>query len=328
MRLIKKYALSTCIIVSFSISLPAQTTIELIASRDVSLGYHDNYNSANRNYGNAQQNAAYYIPGFIGGINSNRALIDFDLSSVPSGAVILKATLNLYAFKNYPAETMVSNGHFGNNTSYFKRVTSNWDEYEATWNMQPQTTTENQVVLHQSIDANEDYIDIDITDLVIDMVNKPDESFGFLLGLMQESEYANLSFYSKEGTDSSKYPVLKITFQLEEEIIPDPIEPPSDIIDEENIGTIPPIPEIPVDPGDFDFIIYPNPGRKLLKIEFNNRDRKRILIYTMEGKIIFSTDSEELIYELGVRDLAPAVYFIRCSNEQKTITKKYVKMAR
>jgi len=323
-----KTILLTYAFISLSGILTAQTSIALKASRDVSLGYHDNYNSENRNYGDAIQNAAYYIPGFTGGINSNRALIDFDLTSVPPEAVILKATLSLFAFKNYPPQTMVSNGHFGKNSSYLRRVTSSWDENTTTWNTQPQATTENQVILHQSIDPDEDYIDIDVTALVIDMINNPDESKGFLLGLIQENEYANLSFHSKEGTDSSLHPVLKITFQPEEETTPDPIEPPSEIIDEEDIGLIPPMPENPVGPDNFDFIIYPNPGRKKLKIEFNNRGQKHILIYTMEGKILFSTDSDELIYELGVRDLAPAVYFIRCSNEQKTITKKYVKMAR
>ena len=77
----------------------AQTSVTLIASKDAAIGYHDGTNTANNNYGNAIQNAAYAIPSVAqsGGLNVNRALIDFNLSTIPVGATILSAKLNLYA---------------------------------------------------------------------------------------------------------------------------------------------------------------------------------------------------------------------------------------
>jgi hypothetical protein len=333
-----KYFLIAYIFVSFSIILSAQTTIKLNVSRDVALGYHDNYNTANRNYASAIQNASYYIPGFIGGINCNRALIDFDLSSVPKGAKIVEAKLSLFAFKNYPEGTLVANGHFGENASYLRRVVSTWNEYTATWNNQPITTTENQVVLPKSNHATEDYLNIDVTALVIDMIEKPTESHGLMLGLIQEEEYANLSFHSNDGPDSSKHPVLQIVFQINVVFPTDPSKPveprkpvepdQSNTSDQEEIGSVPQLPTTPNDSSDFNFKIYPNPGRKVLKIEFNDDESKHIKMYTMEGKIIFSQDSNELIHEIVVWELAPAIYYIQCSNGNKTITRKYVKMVR
>ena len=71
----------------------AQTSVTLIASKDAAIGYHDGTNTANNNYGNAIQNAAYAIPSVAqsGGLNVNRALIDFNLSTIPVGATILSA---------------------------------------------------------------------------------------------------------------------------------------------------------------------------------------------------------------------------------------------
>ncbi len=333
-----KCHLLVVLIACLSGGLSAQTTREFPASRDVALGYHDFYNTANNNYGNALQNGAYYIPGHLGGINSNRAMIDFDLSSIPSGAVISKATLNLYAYTDYPEQTMAKDGHFGDNESFLRRITTAWDEYTAIWNMQPQTTLENQVILARSNYGDEDYVNIDVTSMIIDILKNPSESHGFMLGLMQEKEYANLSFHSKEGSDSTKYPVLKVVYQYEQDPDdPDDTDPndtdpneddPSDPSDDEDIGAIPQEPEIPVNPHDFNFIIYPNPGRKMLTIEFTDGESKHIKIYTLEGKILFSQDTKAIIKEIVVRDLAPGVYFIQCNNEVKSIIRKYVKMAR
>ena len=80
-----------------SLSLNAQTTINLTPEYDAAIGYHDTYSTSGNNYGTATQNAAYSIPGTRGGVNNNRALIKFDLSGIPNGSNIISAKLDLYA---------------------------------------------------------------------------------------------------------------------------------------------------------------------------------------------------------------------------------------
>jgi len=158
----------------------SQNTIVLTATRDLSIAYHDNYPTENTNYEGAFQTAGFVIPGYQGGINSNRGLIDFDLSDIPSGSTITSAKLNLYALgPGVITTTDLSNGHVGQNSSYLRRITSNWNANTATWNNAPSYTTSNQVTLAQSTSASQDYLDIDVAALVQDMIDNPTQSFGF-----------------------------------------------------------------------------------------------------------------------------------------------------
>ncbi|MCB0395308.1 MAG: DNRLRE domain-containing protein [Flavobacteriales bacterium] len=131
-----------------------QTTVSIIADYDAAIGYHDNYNTANNNYGDAVQNPAYIIPGASGGLNENRASIHFDLSGIPNGATITSANLNLYALG--PVGTLP--GHTGqNNSALLQRVTQNWQDNTVSWNSQPTTTSQNEVTLPVSTSSVQDY---------------------------------------------------------------------------------------------------------------------------------------------------------------------------
>jgi hypothetical protein len=55
----------------------------------------------------------------------NRALIHFDLSSIPSGATIDSTTLRLFLYENIGGTDKTQNIH---------RVTESWTENGATWN--------------------------------------------------------------------------------------------------------------------------------------------------------------------------------------------------
>ncbi len=190
----------------------AQITVSITANRDAAIGYHDTYPTENSNYGTVDQSAAFISPGTSGGINSGRGLIDFDLSLIPSGTVIIDAKINLYALvgMNHPELDL---GHLGNNASYLRRVTSAWNELAVTWNTAPTYTTNNEVILPQSTTADQDYLDIDVTDLVQDMLDNPATSHGFWLGLVDEQlPTRGLLFCSLDQGDPTKYPVLEITY--------------------------------------------------------------------------------------------------------------------
>lgn len=188
-----------------------QTTIVLTPDRDAALGYHDNYNTSNNNYGTAIQGATFCIPGASGGYNKNRAVIHFDLSTIPANATVISATMNLYA--TGPLGTL--QGHTGtNNSAYLQRITSSWTEMGVTWNTQPTYTTTNQVTLPASTSSTQDYLNINVLALVQDMINNPGSSDGFLLQLVNDVNTNALLFYSRDCGIPAKVPQLSITYMV------------------------------------------------------------------------------------------------------------------
>lgn len=187
----------------------AQVTIHQVASKDAAIGYHENFNYGNTNYGDALQNAAYVIPGNYGGVNVNRALIYFDLSGIPVDAEILNAYINLYALG--PSGTL--NGHTGPvNEGLVLRVTQPWEEYTVTWNNQPDYTIQNQVLLPASISPVQDYTQIEITSLLKDIFSGP--NYGILIRLIDESPVNALMFKSLNTNDPNGFPSIDVTYRI------------------------------------------------------------------------------------------------------------------
>lgn len=187
----------------------AQQTIHIKADYDAAIGYHDGYSTNQNNYGNAEYCGSYCYNGTHIGYNVNRALIHFDLSSIPQSAEIQSAYISLYG--HGPIGN--SQGHEGTaNTSYLKMVTESWNENTVTWDNQPTTSTDYIVTLHQSVNSTEDYINIEITDMVKAWYENQAQNFGVLMGLFNEVPTNSLVFCSTEYSDSNKYPVLKIVY--------------------------------------------------------------------------------------------------------------------
>ncbi len=189
----------------------AQVTVTLACSRDLALGFHDGAGTANINYGSAQQNAAFWIPSVMSssGTNGNRALIDFNLTSLPPNATVISASLNLYATGPYGTLP----GHVGNNnSSYLRRVTQSWQEFTTTWNTQPAATAVNQETLPQSTSSTQNYPNINVTALVQDMLANPGSSFGFQLRLVNEVNTNGLLFASKDHYNQALRPTLIVTY--------------------------------------------------------------------------------------------------------------------
>lgn len=188
----------------------SQTTDTLIANRDAGLTSHDGENSANNNYGYSPHISGFAIPGTTTGLLINRNLLGFDLSSIPANVIVDSAFIYLFA-TNENLFPQFQNGHFGNNSCYLRRVTSSWNEFLVTFNTAPTSTTQNQAILQASDSAYQDY-KIDVTNLLQDMIDNPNQSHGFILGLLDESPDKNLEFQSTNGSDTNKYPKLVITY--------------------------------------------------------------------------------------------------------------------
>ena len=145
-----------------------------------------------------------------------RSFIQFDLTSIPIEADIVSAKLSLY---NDPGNSIVlTNGEHSSltasNTSFISRVVEPWEEDVITWNNQPCYNTCNQVILKESTDPNQDYLDINVLEMVQDMVTNPTENYGFVLRLQTEIKYAVLIFASSDNVDSTNHPMLEVVYSV------------------------------------------------------------------------------------------------------------------
>lgn len=146
--------------------------------------------------------------------NTVRSLIKFDFSRIPVDARIDSVRLSLYSYNS------ISNGSHstrsGSNLCLLQKVVSEWDEELVTWNNQPQTTSQNQVVLSQTQNEVQHYIDIDVTQLLKDMIKDPSTNYGFMLKLETEEYYRRMLFGSSDNNDPSLHPKLVIYYSVEE----------------------------------------------------------------------------------------------------------------
>ena len=271
-------------LLSLSISTRAQVFVTLPVSFDSPVGYHDDYNTANQNFGNAAFIASFQIPGYHFGVNTNRGLMAFDLSSIPVGSTIISAKLNLYAYTDFTV-AVLQNGHCGNNQSKLSRITGNWSESMVTWNSQPTVSNVNEILLNQSSATNQDYLNINVANLVQDMVNNPTTSFGFRLALVDEVVTSSLAFCSKEFANSAKRPSLLVEYRL-----------PSSSVSEFKYAQ---------------FAMSPNPVENILHISFPNVAQNRLITcIDVQGKQVLQVNGENQEIELDLSSMASGIYTI------------------
>lgn len=269
-----------CLVASLSFS---QTTVTFYPSKDVSLGYHDNFNTANTNYEWAYQFAGYVIDGANGGYNKNRALIQFDLTSISTATIIDSAKLYFYHYEDYTVAPL-DQGHAGNNSCYLKKVSASWDEMSVTWNSQPNTTDVDMVTVPQSTSPTQDYV-IDLTVLTQYFISNPSMNNGLKFGLINEVLGNNLSFYSSNSIDSAKRPKLVVYYGGGQ----------TNDIDENTIS---------------DSKVYPNPVDNVLTVKSKNIES--VNVYDQTGKIVvraFNETHEEAL-KLDVSKLSSGNYIL------------------
>jgi len=150
---------------------------------------------------------------YNGDFGITRIVFNFDLSIIPDSSEIENAYLSLYY-----NPTCGHEGHGGSNESYLSRITSPWEENTVNWNNQPDITIQNQVLLPSSTSPDQDYINIDVTSLVIDMINNEENSHGFMLQLLNEDVYRSLIFASSDHPIENLHPKLEITLQCDSPI--------------------------------------------------------------------------------------------------------------
>jgi len=197
-----------------------------------------------------------------------RSLIDFDFNNMPQPIIrsgsgkpgILYAKLYLYAFPEASSEghSMLS----GSNECLLQRITSDWEENTVKWSNQPSVTTLNQVTITETNNENKDY-EIDVTQLIRDIFEYPEQSFGMMLKMKDENHYRRMTFASSDHPDPAKHPKLVICFDVSS--INEKDDPVANLLH-----------------------IYPNPSDKIITMEWiaDARDNGEIKIFDIQGKVI------------------------------------------
>ena len=159
----------------------------------------------------ADSNDLYIMAWTFSGGNpaSVRSYLEFDLGFLSPQAEILDAKLSLYYQVGIENPGLTN---YGDNQSYIRRVTSEWNERTITWNNQPQTTDENSTWMPSSSSPTQDYLDIDVTDLVRDIVADPENGHGFCIRLATEIEYRALCFATGDHVQTDLHPKLEIEY--------------------------------------------------------------------------------------------------------------------
>ncbi|UCB58099.1 MAG: PKD domain-containing protein [Thermoplasmatales archaeon] len=122
------------------------------------------------------------------------ALIWFDLSDIPSGAITSTVTLNLYYFDYWDTDPI------GRDISCYS-ITSNWDEYTTTFNNRPSYSST--ITSYATIPSAFGWVSWDVTDDVRDFVDGIKTNYGWWI--MDENYWGTGNipqqlYYSREGT--------------------------------------------------------------------------------------------------------------------------------
>jgi len=230
----------------------------------------------------------------------NRSFLKFNMAWIPKGAVITSALLSLYAWGSNsglgPHITLS-----GTNICWLERVVSPWDEDTVTWNNQPTSTTVNRVQLPESTSPNQDYLNINVTALVQDMIDNPTTSFGFMLKLDNESHWRRLNFCTSDHQDPTKFPKIEICYAI-------PTSVQEAITDEEK------------------FNVYPNPAKDVISVELDNimGEKYSIELINMQGKVMKRVITTKAMESIDVTNCSQGLLFIKVSGKNRSWSKKLI----
>lgn len=165
------------------------------------------YNAQNRGFHNVLR-AEVWKWGGLATPDTIRALLRFDLSSIPQNAIVLDAKLSLFYYAN-PGFTP----QIGDNAMLIQPITAPWSEADVTWANQPTADSTRALRIPASTAPDQDYIDLDVRNLVQEMVYFPDANYGFMLRLVHEHPYHGLTFASSDHPDVAQHPRLVIRYR-------------------------------------------------------------------------------------------------------------------
>lgn len=199
----------------FFINAISQTTVVFQPNANNGKDAYINSNFPNTNYGSyiLLSSGSWTWSGDVGIV---RSFVEFNLSSIPTNAIVTSAKLSFYNNDEALGNLYFTGNDHSNltasNASFVSKVTSTWDENLINWNNQPSYDAQYMVPLSQSINPNQNYLDLDVLNIVQDMVSFPATNYGFILRMQTEDYYAGLLFASSDYVETSSRPKLEITY--------------------------------------------------------------------------------------------------------------------
>jgi hypothetical protein len=149
-----------------------------------------------------------------GKLNINRFVLDFNTSEIPQHTVIGRAYLNLYFNPTSKYDKILGDkGSVGSESFKVEELISDWNEKTVTWTTQPKADTKTHVIFGKKSNSRANYLQLDITTLVQNVINKPvNERFGFRLKFVKEKPYNVYFFASGNYPDVNLRPSLEIEY--------------------------------------------------------------------------------------------------------------------
>lgn len=237
-----------------------------------------------------------------GAISNHRSLIRWDLSAIPSNAVVSSADVSFFFNPTSVNASGVHSQLSGPNNAILEKITAPWDENVVTWNNQPTTATGTSVALPASPSATADYINIPITSLVQDMVSNPTTNYGLMLKLVTESYYRCLLFASSDHPNENLHPILNVCYSI-----------PTSTIDLSGLQS--------------EMNIYPNPSTGEFNISVPENFVGQLKVIDAIGKIVMEKSvSNSKMLQIRINQ-ASGVYYVQLHNNNTTISKKIVIMS-
>ncbi|MFK5856902.1 MAG: DNRLRE domain-containing protein, partial [Bacteroidota bacterium] len=193
----------------FIVNSNAQDTLSI----ELGTGYiKDAYINIVNNFSNGDSEglvAAVWT--YYGEYGMGRSLIGFDFSGLRENMVVIDARLNLY---HNPTTGHIGHSTLGGeNSGMIFRITQPWDEHLVNWVNQPPTTNTNAIFIPAPDNDTSDFLNVDITPIIADMIRHPKTSDGFMIKLFSEdSLYRSLTFASSDHPQDSLHPTIIITY--------------------------------------------------------------------------------------------------------------------
>ena len=138
-------------------------------------------------------------------ININRVVLNF--KEIPRNVKIDSAFLQL-KFNN---KSVVGKESYGENGFIVQRIISPWTETDVNWKNMPVTSENNQIFTDKT-KLNRDPNRINVTRIVQDISCDKDNSYGFLLKLINEKSSSIVLMASSNNKDKNLHPELKIFY--------------------------------------------------------------------------------------------------------------------
>ncbi|MBL0103476.1 MAG: DNRLRE domain-containing protein [Bacteroidetes bacterium] len=145
-----------------------------------------------------------------GARSDHRSLLEFDLSFIPAGSQIISAELSLFwdPTSSNPGHSTMS----GSNSATLFEIDAPWDEHTVTWVNQPPSSPLHSVAFPASTSSTQDYLNIDVHDMIQDFVDHPESNYGMILQLDNENAYRSLIFASSDHPNPNLHPKLVLTY--------------------------------------------------------------------------------------------------------------------